>query len=92
MRVHSVIEITSTETGKSIFVDDGFLGKGYVHSTNPATGTPYTDNIVNTKASESGVSVPDVYDHNGQNTCKRPKGIDDDNPFLLDGKRIDGIP
>lgn len=63
-KVHSFTTITSLETGKSVYVDDGFMGLGYVHTAKPTGG------IYNTPFS--------LADEMNRKKCDVPKFIDAD--------------
>lgn len=59
-KVHAFTTITSLETGKSIYVDDGFMGLGYVHATKPIGGIYKTPMDLIAELDKANCDVPRV--------------------------------
>lgn len=62
-KVHAFTTITSLETGKSIYVDDGFMGLGYVHTTKPIGGIYKTPMDLIAELDRKNCDVPPVRTH-----------------------------
>ena len=58
--VHAFTTITSLETGKSINVDDGFMGLGYVHTTKPIRGKYKSPFVLEDELDRRNCHVPRV--------------------------------
>lgn len=59
-KVHAFATITSLETGKSVYVDDGFMGLGYIHTSKPIGGIYKTPIDLTAELERSNCDVPPV--------------------------------
>jgi RHS repeat-associated protein len=74
--IHAWLSITSLETGKSVFVDDGFMYAGaYVHTTPPTGGWPGT--FMPGDRPRSQCHVPTAYDAEGSDRIFPPGHLPD---------------
>jgi hypothetical protein len=65
-KVHAFTTITSLETGKSVYVDDGFMGGlGYVHTTKPIGGIYNTPFDLSDELDRKYCDVPPFVDADG---------------------------